>query len=222
MLDKAGGRRKIQDIIKEDYLLCPECEKGISIVESYTSLRLERFNNLRYFQDYQLFKHGSFEFFECLKLDNKVFNIFIYSIIWRVSISESYSFKSLKLDQEDQEKLRSVLEKYIYSSQEELFSNLKDFNVITGHSHVLIRPRKKLRPPNSMLSCASRDNQVHQFHLVDYLLFYFTKDFKIEDNLLHINNNLNDRLVRVGLSNPNIWGSFNYDMMKTIKNRHMP
>ena len=49
-IDKTGKREKVQDIIKENYLFCPECEKGFSIFETYCSFRLERFNDLRHYK----------------------------------------------------------------------------------------------------------------------------------------------------------------------------
>ena len=42
-------------------------------------------------------------------LDDYKFRLFIYSLLWRASISDADSFRTLRLKQEDEEKLRDLL-----------------------------------------------------------------------------------------------------------------
>jgi len=216
VLTKKVNTNKIQDIIKENYLFCPECEKGISVLETYCALRLDRFNDLRYYNSFNIFKRKEFEFFECKNIDKKIFNLFIYSIIWRVSISCHYLYSKFKLIESDEEKLRILLKIYLETTQEKLANKLVDLKELPSHSHVIIRPRKRLRPPSSMLSAASLNDSIHQLHLVDYLIIYITNPTKLVEVLKEIDNNNLENLVRVGLTDPKLWEKFNFDLINKI------
>lgn len=211
---KGDRKRKVQDTIKEDYIFCPGCERGISVLETYCSLRLEQYDNIRFFKNFKHFKNGEFEFFECRKFDIRIFNLFIYSIVWRVSICNDLGFLKFKLSNVDEEALRLILKENIKPSQNELIYQLDTLNVLPKHGHVIIRPKKKLRPPQSMMSAASNSEKIHQLHLVDYVLFYVTDRDKLVNTLEILDNNRLDRLVRIGLTDPIMWRTFNYDMIR--------
>lgn len=213
-IDKTGKREKVQDILKEDYLFCPECEAGLSIFENYCILRLDRFNDIRYFNKFKKVKRGEFEYFECKELDIRIFNLFIYSIVWRVSISESYAFGGFKLPKVEEEKLKVILKEFIKPNQRELIYELDKLKSLPIHSHVIIRPIKKLRPPTAMLSAASRDEWLHEMHLVDYIIFYITDREKLVDGFKEIDNNNLENQVRVGLTSPDIWKNYNFDLIR--------
>jgi hypothetical protein len=214
LLTKDGKREKVQDIMKEDHLFCPDCEKGFSILETYCSLRLDRYNELRYSSQYQHFKHSDFEFFECKKIDLRVFNLFIYSIVWRVSICNNYGFLGFKLSSIEEEKLRFILKEFTSLTQEELFVKIDKIGSLPEHSHVIIRPDKKLRPPTSMLSAASYNEFIHQIHLVDYVLIYFTNRAIITERFKEMDNNRLVGFVRIGVTNKTKWEDFNRNMFK--------
>lgn len=217
-LNKTGKTEKVQDILKEDYLLCPECEKGFSIFETYCSFRMDRFNDLRYFSKFNRFKHGEFEYFECKDLDIRIFNLFIYSIVWRISVSNNYAFQNFKLHTNEEEKVRLILRNFITQNQTELVEKLYEFKIIPGHSHLIIRPNKKLRPPRSMMSAASMDEQIHKIHLVDYLIFYITDKEKLVEGFKEIDNNNLDNRVKVGLTSPERWESYNLNLINETIN----
>jgi hypothetical protein len=79
---------------------------------------------------------------------------------------------------------------------------------------VIIRPNKKLRPPTAMLSAASRDEWLHELHLVDYIIFYLTDKEKLVDGFIEIDNNNLENKVRVGLTSPDIWKNYNFDLIR--------
>ena len=212
-IDRTGQQRKIQDITKVDFMICPGCEKGISIFESYCILRLERFNQVKYFGDFKNHKIGNFQFFECNKIDIRIFNLFMYSVVWRLSVTDQFEFQKFKLPQDDEETLREIITKSIFKSQNELIDNLNDVATLSKHSHVILRPIKKLRPPRSMMSAASLDQETHQICLVDYLIIYLTNQNKLVPILKEIDNNNLERLPRIGLSGIQSWESFNNDLL---------
>ncbi len=211
---KGGRREKVQDIIKEDFLFCPSCEKSLGVLEAYCSLRLDRLNEIRFFNDFTRFKNGDFEFVECKGINIRIFNLFIYSIVWRASSSNTFGFNGFKLALEEEEKLRLTLYEFIRPTQTDLIQGINKMVFLPEHCHVLIRPKKKLRPPSSMLSAASYNEWLHQLHLVDYLLIYLTKQDKLIDSFKRIDNNRIEGLVKIGLTNSSNWKNFNFTMIK--------
>lgn len=213
-IEKTGKRQKVQDITKEDYLLCPECEKGISVFEAYCILRLNRYNDMSNFNKFEKFKKGEFEYFESKEIDIKIYNLFIYSIIWRVSASESYAFGGLKLPKIEEEKLKFILKRCIEPTQTKLIDRINEIQDLPNHGHIIFRPRKQLRPPNAMLSAASMDDWLHEMHLVDYIILYFTEKERIGGSLKELDNNNLVNRVRVGLTSTESWKSYSYEMIK--------
>lgn len=209
MLTNSEEPRKIQDIPKEDYLFCENCEKGFSIIETYCSWRLERYNKVNYLKHFNHEAIGGIKYVEFKDLDIRIFNLFIYSIIWRVSISNNY-FQKVKLQNNEEEKLRTILKQYSSSTQNDLLNSISNLKILPEHSHVIFRPVKKLRPPASMLSAGSYNDWMYQIHLVDYVLIYLTDNSQLINELRIIDNNRVENLVRIGLVDKDSWESFNF------------
>jgi hypothetical protein len=64
-----------------------------------------------------------------------------------------------------------------------------------------------------MLSAASRTEWLHELHLVDYIVLYLTDKDKLVDGLKEINNNNIESSVKVGLTTPERWKTYNYDIL---------
>ena len=217
-ISKNGKTSKIQDIMKEDFLFCPSCEKGLSIFETYCALRLRRFDDPKHYKQFKRFKRGEFRYFECNEVDIKIFNLFVYSIVWRLSISNHPAFLNFNILTSDEEKLRQIINDFIVSTQSELLDKIDSLIELPLHSHVMIRPKKKQRPPSSMLSAASLNSSIHQIHLVDYLVFYVTDRSKLIHDFVEIDNNNLDRNVRIGLTTSELWEKFNFNLINKLQN----
>ena len=118
------------------------------------------------------------------------------------------------LSQCEEEKLRLILNEFSSLTQTELLDKLDILKELPNHSHVIIRPKKLLRPPTSMLSAASYDENFHQLHLVDYVLIYLNDPNRLIDGLKSFDNNRLDRLVWIGLTDNTTWKTFNFDMIR--------
>lgn len=103
----------IQDSPKEDYILCEECEAYFSVLEGIAS---DPFTNWQA-------KVGNGEFLlnkiidgldivECNTADKKTIHLFNYSIFWRVSISSIDLFENVKIAQDFEDELRTILLNY--------------------------------------------------------------------------------------------------------------
>lgn len=211
-----GDFTKIQDFIKEDHILCKSCEKGFNLLETYCALRLNRYDDIRFKNEFKNHKIENFQYSECLNFDNKIFNIFIYSIIWRVSISTHFSFEKFKLKPEDEEKIRVILKTTSSKNNHELYNKIENFKCIPNHSHIIIRASEIIRPPTSHLSVASIDEDIHQLFLVDYVVLYLTDKTKLLPILEVIDNNFDKRPTRIGIMEPKQWKDYNYGVLKNI------
>lgn len=219
-INKSGKKSKVQDIPKEDYLFCEKCEKGFSIFETYCILRLKRYDELRYASNFNRFQQGEFEYFKCKDLDIRIFNLFIYSIVWKLSVSESYAFGGFKLQKTEEDKLKVILKEFISLTQSELLDKLHKLKTLPPHSHVIVRPHKKLRPPRGMLSAASLVEWMHELHLVDFIIFYITDREKLVEEFKQIDNNNLENPVKVGLTTPERWEAYNLDLIRKAIKQH--
>lgn len=65
LVSRDKSRIKVQDTFKEDFLLCSECEKGFSVLETYCSLRLGRIGSYGFFNHFTRFINKNFEMISC-------------------------------------------------------------------------------------------------------------------------------------------------------------
>lgn len=91
-----------------DYILCSDCEKKLSVIESY-------------FQDnvYKKLKEG--KPISGKNNENLIIRLFLYSLIWRMS---SVKFNNFQLDANTEEKLRVILDKCLSNNVKELLENV--------------------------------------------------------------------------------------------------
>lgn len=216
---ESGRESKIQDIPIEKYIFCSNCEKSFSILETYCSLELERYNNIRHSDKFIHHKIEGFQFAESKNIDIKIYNLFIYSIVWRLSISQKIEFETFKLPKEDESELKRILQTFLRTRLDELKESVASIDLSKKHCHYLIRPTKKLRPPKAMMSASTRTTWYHEVHLVDYILFYFTDKDKQMDKLSFLDNNFTDKLVKLGLVPPDSWEKYNMNLISNVIER---
>jgi hypothetical protein len=112
-----------------------------------------------------------------------------------------------------------ILNSHLETTQQELMISIEDMKVLPDHSHVMIRPDKKMRPPNSMMSGASLSKDIHQLILVDYLLLYYTDKKTMLNDLEPLNNNQTELKIRIGLISPSLWKKLNSDWLNKVMNK---
>lgn len=117
--------RITQDSPKENYLLCDECEAYFGVIEGITS---GVFTNWR-----GRLNNGDFiskpvipgvSILECNNIDHRVVYLLIYSIFWRVSISEDGLFREYKLDPTFEDELRLLLLRYKQTKKSDFINSL--------------------------------------------------------------------------------------------------
>lgn len=135
----------IQDSPKEDYILCEECEAFFGVLEGIAS---DTFINWQAKVDRGEFSLkkviDGLEIVECNTADKKTIHLFNYSVFWRVSISGIDLFENVKIAQDFEEELRTILLRYKQTKRANYLSALaatKSFkifptSIITGKSFI--------------------------------------------------------------------------------------
>jgi hypothetical protein len=140
-----GKPKIIQDAPKEDYILCEECEAYFSVLEGISSDTFINWQTKVEHGEYTL-NHviDGLDIVECNTADKATMYLLIYSIFWRVSVSEIDLFENIKLVPDFEEELRTTLltyrngKKTNYLSALNAAPNFKIFptSIITANSFI--------------------------------------------------------------------------------------
>ena len=133
--------RKVQDLPKEDYIFCPECESRFQTLEHFASLYLNNSYNQLKKNEFPTLKSHS----DCQLASNcepKIFTLFIYSLMWRAHISTDDAFKDFKLPDNCVKDLRKTIYQIVPSKISELQDRLDLFKV-QRWNYIFIKPEKK-------------------------------------------------------------------------------
>ena len=170
--DKLG--QKVQDSPKEDFIFCPECEMRFGFLERYIA------NNF-----YNLYKSSAnasifpvtkrmgdeLDIMTAVNVSPVFFKLFIYSLVWRASISNNVIFSNFKLNSETEEKLRIILDSYLQNSE---MDNLSYCNDNIGNFESL--------PVNIITTLSPADstsNMIAPFDADDGRILLFANEFMI-------------------------------------------
>lgn len=98
------------DLIKEDYILCRSCEQRISYAEGYIASEFSnKIRKSNFKVNFPVSYLDEIEFVTCEKLNPHAFQIFLFSLIWRASLSNTKVFLPFKLSQNVEDALREIL-----------------------------------------------------------------------------------------------------------------
>lgn len=101
--------------IKDDYILCSDCEKRLSRIESiYSSAITQKIEKKEFAPNFEKkdWDNGNYSLYS-KKLDIIVFHLLHQSIIWRASISTQPLYNHFKLTPELEERMRFNLDLYL-------------------------------------------------------------------------------------------------------------
>ncbi|PQJ09610.1 hypothetical protein CJD36_016860 [Flavipsychrobacter stenotrophus] len=109
-----GRTKTIQDSPKENYILCPECETYLGVVESLSRDTFITWRDKVALNEFSLITviPGELKVLECTSSNPRIIRLFAYSLFWRASISSLDLFAEYSLPCDIEEELRSTLHKY--------------------------------------------------------------------------------------------------------------
>lgn len=96
-----------------DYIFCPICEKKLSVIESAVIPFLIKTvpSNKGFGKENKTIKGLTYK--EYSNVDLAEFKLFFYTVIWRLGLEQELNFGTNIFSDEEYEKLRSVIDKYI-------------------------------------------------------------------------------------------------------------
>ncbi len=213
-----GSSKEPQDTPKEDHLLCTACERRFEILETmYAPI-------IRQIHDYKVqsekFEHiveGQKEYLKSKIINPVSFRLFIYSIIWRLSVCSNFEFECMKLNAKIEESLRGFLDQNLQDTKKSLVEHLPSIATYPDYHLCLIKPKIKTNPPGGVLSAYS-EKQTHLIMLVDFALFFITDDKSIIPALAEFSNK-GSRSVLIGLGDNEEWIKLNRLLVHKMLNK---
>lgn len=214
-----------QDTAKESFILCQGCEQYFSVLETYVSKNLhEKLWNANFAKEFSLFDNqNGIRWKVCNSLDPAIFRLFIYSIIWRCSISETEIVREFSLDSEEEERMRLSLIECRKEKENDLLSiisimknniSLPDFFFFTAETFTCETSNTIFIHPDA--------KNPYLFILNRYILVVSFKVNKAQNNF-HFLNNTKLEPVKIGFFSKDYWEhlkkqQFNLMLEKSIQN----
>lgn len=110
----AGKAKTIQDSPKENYILCPECEAYLSVLEGLCRDTFILWREKVALTEFSLtvIVAGNMSVLNCANSNARIIRLFVYSLFWRASISSQDLFSEYSLPCDMEEELRTAILKY--------------------------------------------------------------------------------------------------------------
>ncbi|MBK9792158.1 MAG: hypothetical protein IPP60_03450 [Sphingobacteriales bacterium] len=203
-----------QDTDKEDYILCTSCEKYLSILETYIANRLhDRLWNIRYESQFPTYSNGEIKWRVCEQIDESIFRLFFYSIIWRCHIASTEVCKNFKLIEEEAESIRVPLLACKYDKHADFIANLPAYvDEIPIFPFIIFTAENFGDRTKNIISPNSSTRNPYEFIFNEYVLYFsFTNNEK--QNEFQFLNNTDNSKIKIGF--------FSYKFWETLRKQHM-
>lgn len=213
-IGKNGKSRKVQDTPKEDNILCDLCEKRIEIIETHFAGVIKNINNFSSLPNEFDFINGinQPQYIECKNIHPTLFKLFIYSLIWRASISSLVNFKKYKVPEIIEEELRVFLNVNLMKSKKSLLDLLEDITDIPMYDNCFIKPIIKSR---GIFTAYNLSASRHLLLIVDFGIFFFSEENLIDPILKIVSNKQNEKVL-IGLGESSAWTTLNQTVLRLM------
>lgn len=216
---KLGKAFKLQDTPKENNILCKACERRFEYIETLFSrkiISINNYTNLR--NDFDVVLFGKNKILECLKINPTSFKIFIYSIIWRSSISKLEEFNKFKLPDEVEENLRIFLNANLYLSHSVLIDSFDKIVDIPEYHFIIFKPTFRNESTRGIFTAYQIGPNQFGVFTVDFIIMFHTIEESI-DPLSKIVSNKQNNKVRLVLAGTDAWRELNDSVVYRMLNK---
>lgn len=204
-VDRGGRTKKVQDIPKEDFLICKTCEKKIEILETYFSkklLGLRDYSNRK--TQFEITHIGTNKLLNCLDLDPFLFKLFYFSLIWRLSITKNALFKNFKLPKNIESEIGTFLNNNLFIEHKELIYNLDLIRQYPEYHLIAYKPEVSNKTFTGILTAFRMSEDHVGIFTSDMILFFYLNDKQIDKLSEYISNKGKDN-VKFLLANSDQW-----------------
>lgn len=173
-ISKDGIQTKLQDIPKEDYILCSWCEKRLEKLETYFARVFVEVNSLQHARrKYKLEIIENQEILHCEEINPSLFYLFLYSLIWRSSVSKNVLFDTFKFNKSIEEEIRIFLNDNLKEVHSDLLEHSKKIENVPNYYLCLVKPKNKTR---GIFSAYNFSHNSYAIYTVDYALFFYINE----------------------------------------------
>lgn len=219
-LKKNGKGRNIQDTPKENNILCKSCEKRIEIIETYFARKIVDIHNYKNQKEkFVQNKIASQEFLICKNINPKAFKLFIYSIIWRASISNLNEFLKFKIEKNIENEIRHFLNKNLKKDHKELLEDLKEINSTPDYNFVVFKPIINENTSRGIFTAFNTGPNSHLLMIVDFAIYFFADENNLDFSFRYFSNKQNEFVI-IALADIEKWNELNKNIVyKMLKNK---
>lgn len=211
-----GKFDKIQDTPKEDYIFCSRCEKRFARLEHYFSIKLTSINNYENEREKYIIKTpGNNTVLECLKIPHTGLKLFIYSLVWKTSVSSLFEFLKFKLPPSKEEELRIFLDSNLTESHSDLMTNFIKIKVDSNFDSFVFKCIVKNEYSRGIYTAYEFGEGKFGIFLVDFIIFYYIDNSKIPTELRLISDMQQENALIVMADIPR-WKKINFAPLENI------
>lgn len=180
--------KKINDLPKDPFIFCSECENNFSLIETISSKIIDNISKKINYQELYKSKYENNNSIIELNRSQDVFNLFIISLFWRASISKDPIFEKFKLIDEDECAMRIKLLNNLKTKKSD-YKNDEISDI--GFKYLIIVPQNLNAHVRGHLSAFSPSSKLHTLYLVK---FYVTAFFEGQLVPLSMYNFVNEKI----------------------------
>lgn len=159
---------KSQDTAKENFILCPDCETYIQLLETYFSEHIhKRILNTKFDSNFEYLSNDEIKLANCINSNLLIHRLFVISIYWRTSITSAFPFYQFKVSNE--EYLRSVLNRHKTKSIKILLERAHD-SELNDISLVVMRSNKGIDQTSNFLYAVESADLTFGLVLNEYII----------------------------------------------------
>lgn len=179
VVNRSGVTTKQQDTPKEDYIFCKYCEKRFEILETFFSKKIKEICEYqKYPNKYSLNVIGTQEFLICSQINPKLFLLFNYMIVWRVSISTELVFAKYKLEPGAEEKIRNFLDMNLSASHKELFNKSVHVSELLNYTICVMKAKEYTDETRGMLIASQVSESTYMLFITELFIFLYLEPEK--------------------------------------------
>jgi hypothetical protein len=195
-IDKLGKGRKVQDTPKEDFILCKSCEKRIEVLETHFARVINDIHLYKNFPGrFKLLSIGTQQYIECNDINPTLFKLFLYSLVWRASISNLFEFLPFHLTSIDEEIIREFLNSNLTTDKKSLIEGIEKRSNVPSYHSCIIKPKEKSASSRGTFSICSMSETAHILLLIDFAIFFYTDQISIGQVLEKFSNKQNQKVI---------------------------
>lgn len=163
-----------------DFIFCDNCENRLAVIEGIVPPIIQdeiRVQNKRsnYHEDLSFLQ---IPFKRCLRLNNAIYRLFIYSIVWRISMVYRLKYGYMILDPNLEENLRNILDTYLNQNlsfiiKKECEIPNYDFQVITADTF--------LPDTGNIVYTENIYKEPNVFYVNEFIILFYPQGYAISD-----------------------------------------